>query len=202
MSGFVKLRLQIYLTSPSCHTAKSWGLLQGLRKSNAFHLALSAVPCAAALVSILLIMDWLQWWQKWRGLLLRANPSPITSLKLALATTKLWATLSQRSGINRPYSTNSSFLGMRPMTRRWSTVASSSSSMPLLSWFLERTTGGPRRKIPYSHPSSLVTALKALIERKKGRRYRHSPPVNMQEISQMVAWVMHQPGTDAAPEHK
>lgn len=45
-------------------------------------------------------------------------------------------------------------------------------------------------------------ATKALIECKKGRRYRHSPSVNMQEISQMVAWVMHQPDTDAAPEHK
>ena len=49
---------------------------------------------------------------------------------------------------------------------------------------------------------SRAQRIKALVECKKGRRYRHSPLVNMQEISQMVAWVMQHPDTDGAQKHK
>ena len=100
-----------------------------------------------------------------------ANPSPDTSPKLALATTKLWATLSQRYGISRLRSTNPSFLGKLPWR---DSLTRSNASIQLLSRFLGRTTGGLQREIPYSRPPSLVWLMGSSRQGVVPRKSRHS----------------------------
>lgn len=174
-----------------------------------------------------------------------ANPSPDTSPRLALATTKLWATLSQRYGISRLRSTNPSFLGKLPW--RDSLTRSNSSNTIIESILGKNDWWSPKRNslLASSKPSmtdgqfqtrSCAQKIKAFMldvhhlsaELRKwlkrcypkeshreidGRilnRYssiyhwlsvRGSPlsslaSCELQEISQMVAWVMQHPDSD------